>query len=194
MRQPWPTALPLDFQLANDVVRLRALDTTDAQAVYDACRDPEIDRFTVFPQPRHVRETRAWIESQRAIRERGEGIDFGIVPAGGAAVVGAIGLAAIELEYRRAEVGYWIAPQMRRRGLASAALELISDWAMGPPLELVRLEAPIDVENLASRHTAERVGYRLDAVLRSYLRAKDRRWDVAVYSLLRGDDRRSAAS
>jgi RimJ/RimL family protein N-acetyltransferase len=181
---PSPTAVPLDFQLANDVVRLRALVAGDALAVHRACQDPEITRFTWFPEAADVHETRAWIEAQETMRMRGDAIDFGIVPVGGVAIVGAIGLTEIDLVDRHAEVGYWVARRARRRGFASAALELLSWWALGPPLELVRVGIRADVDNTASRQTALRAGYEFEGVLRSLMYAKGRRWDLAQYSLI----------
>ena len=184
MVQSSPTAIPLGFQVANEVVRLRALVAGDALAVHRACQDPEITHFTSFPHAADVQETRAWIESQQTMRLRGQAIDFGIVPVGGLVVVGAIGLTEIDLVDRRAEVGYWVARRARRRGFASAALELLSSWALGPPLELGCLGVSPDVDNTASRQTALRAGYEFEAVLRSYMYAKGRRWDLARYSLI----------
>lgn len=178
------TAIPLDLQLANEVVRLRTLVADDALAVHRACQDPEITRFTSFPEASDVRETRAWIESQQTLRSRGKAIDFGIVPVGGVVVVGAIGLANIEPFDRRGELGYWIARRSRRRGFASAAIELLSSWALGPPLGLARLDIRTNVENKASRRAALRAGYEFEGVLRSYMFAKGRRWDLARYSLI----------
>lgn len=184
VQQRSPTAIPLDFQLANEVVRLRALVPGDAFAVHRACRDPEIKQFTSFPEASDVPETRAWIESQQTMRLRGEAIDLGIVPVGGVAVVGAIGLTEIDLVDRRAEVGYWVTRRARGRGFASAALQLLSSWALGPPLELGRLGVCPDVDDNASRKTALRAGYEFEGVLRSYMYAKGRRWDLAQYSLI----------
>jgi RimJ/RimL family protein N-acetyltransferase len=59
------------------------------------------------------------------------------------------------------------------------------DWALSGPLELERVELHIDEENAASRRIAERVGFAYEGVLRSYLFAKGRRWDVAIYGRLR---------
>jgi RimJ/RimL family protein N-acetyltransferase len=187
VRQPSPTAVPLDFQIANEVVRLRALVADDALAVYRACQDPEIRHFTSFPEAADAHETRAWIESQKALRARGDAIDFGIVPVGGVTIVGAIGLSKIDLYDRHAEVGYWIAPRSRRRGFATAALGLLSSWAFGPPLELVRLGLRADLDNAVSRQTALRAGYGFEGVLRSYMFAKGRRWDLAQYSRIAPD-------
>jgi len=178
------TALPLDFQLADDVVRLRGMTVADARVVNQACADTEIIRFTCFAQPSDMSDTRAWIESQPTLRLRGQALDFAIVPVGGVVMIGSIGISSIELEDRRARIGYWIGPRSRGRGFASAALRLLSSWAIGPPLELARLELVIDAENIASRRVAEHAGYELDGILRSYMRVKGRRWDVALYSLI----------
>ena len=183
-------AAPLQLQIAGDVVRLRALVATDADLVYRACLDPQIKRFTTFPEPTDIAETRAWIQSQEYLRSRGAAIDFGIVPVGGVVIVGAIGLTSIDLEERHAEIGYWIAPKMRGRGFATAALQLLSSWAFGRPLELHRIYIYADVANTASRRAAERAGFTFEEELPAHISAKGRRWDVARYSLAspRADD------
>ncbi len=79
---------------------------------------------------------------------------------------------------------------MRRRGIATAALRLFSACALGPPLSLVRLSVHADVDNTASRRAAERAGYEFEGVLRSYLCAKGRHRDVAMYSLIAGAEPR----
>jgi len=183
-------ALPLPRDLADDLVALRPFVPQDATTVYEACRDPEIRRFTSFPEAQDVSQTRAWIETQPGMRERGQALDLAIVPIGEPTPVGAVGLTAPAFGHRRAEIGYWIAPGARRRGLATAAVRLLSAWALGPPLSLVRLGLPTDVDNTASRRTAERAGFEFEGVLRSYLYAKGRDWDVAMHSLIAGAERR----
>ena len=169
-------------ELADDLVRLRPFVAADAPAVYQACRDPSIRRFTTFPEPRDEREVEAWIEAHPSLRLLGESLDLAIVPIGEQTAVGAVGLGHLEYADRRGEIGYWLAPDARGRGLATAAVRLLSAWALSPPLELLRLGLHADVENSASRRTAERAGYAYEGVLRSYLYAKGRRWDVAAYS------------
>lgn len=179
-------ALPLPCDLADDLVALRPFVAQDATVVYEACRDREIRRFTSFPEAQEVSQTRAWIEAQPGMRERGEALDLAIVPIGESTPVGAVGLTALAFEHRRAEIGYWIAPGARRRGMATAAVRLLSVWAFGPPLSLVRLGLPTDVENTASRRTAERAGFDFEGVLRSYLCVRGRLWDIAMHSLIAG--------
>lgn len=169
--------MPLELELTGGLVCLRAFTSADAPAVFAACADPQIRRFTSFSEPETVDDASAWIASQGEWRRQGQGIDLAIVPnatdpAAADQVVGAAGLTEVAPDHRRAEIGYWVAPQHRRRGYATAALELLSRWALGPPLDLVQLNLNVDADNLPSRCTAERAGYRLQGIVPSGLFAK----------------------
>ncbi len=50
-----------------------------------------------------------------------------------------------------------------------------------------RIEIHVEPENMASRRVAERAGFTLEGVLRSYLVNKGVRRDAVSYSLLRGE-------
>jgi RimJ/RimL family protein N-acetyltransferase len=174
----------MEFQLANDVVRLRGLTLVDAPAIYRASEDPEISRFTRFREPRNIDDTKAWIERQPALRSQGISLVLGILPVGGMVIVGCIGLSRPSVDWRRARVGLWVGPRSRGRGFATAALELVSAWALAPPIELSRLELHIDSDNEVARDTALRAGFTFEGVLRSRRFAKGRRRDIAMYSVI----------
>ena len=63
----------------------------------------------------------------------------------------------------------------------------MSAWALGPPLQLARVELPLDADNEAGRATALRTGYRFEGVLRSRRYAKGHRRDIAMFSMLADD-------
>ena len=84
------------------------------------------------------------------------------------------------------EIGYWVAPWARRRGVAGAALGLLSGWAIGH-LGLERLQLKADLRNEASQAVAIRAGFRREGVLRSYVEMKGERRDMVIFSLLPGD-------
>jgi RimJ/RimL family protein N-acetyltransferase len=182
-----PLDVPMDFQLANQLVRLRALTVVDAPAVYRAVEDADIRGFNHFAEPRHIDQTRAWIEKQPTLRRRGTSIDLGILPVGGMVIVGCVGVSRLSPDEDRAQVGLWVAPRSRGRGFATAALGLISAWALGPPLQLARIELPLDADNVAGRATALRTGYRFEGLLRSRRYAKGHRRDIAMFSMLADD-------
>ena len=70
---------------------------------------------------------------------------------------------------------YGVAPAERRRGLATAACELVAGWALSAGF--VAVELGIDADNVASRGVAERAGFTIESRARGVIvfrRAVDR--------------------
>jgi RimJ/RimL family protein N-acetyltransferase len=89
-------------------------------------------------------------------------------------------------EARTAELGYVVARNARGRGVASAALGLLTEWAFAD-LAALRLELMISVENEASKRVAERCGYVREGVLRSMHFKQGLREDTEIWSRLPTD-------
>ena len=94
----------------------------------------------------------------------------------------------VEREAATAELGYIVARAARGRGVATAALDLLTDWAL-LELGLQRLELRISVGNTASKRVAERCGYVREGVLRSVYLKRGVREDIEVWSRLASDVR-----
>ena len=86
-------------------------------------------------------------------------------------------------EHRRGEVGYWLGPRARGQGHATRAVRLICGWGFRA-LRLERIDLFAATGNPASQRVAERGGFTREAVLRSYLRDKDRQEDFVAFGLL----------
>lgn len=171
--------------LRDDVIGLRLPAEGDIDAITAACQDPDIPRFTRVPSPytradavRFVADTAA---SWRAATSRG----FVICDAHTGALLGAVGLHARE-QPEVSEIGYWIAADARRRGVATRAVRLLSAWALAN-LGFDRLELMTHVDNVASQGVAERAGFTREGVLRSYATIGCGLADVVMFSLVPGD-------
>jgi ribosomal-protein-alanine N-acetyltransferase len=93
---------------------------------------------------------------QRARIEAAEHL-CGIVDHG--ALVGTISLSnVVPAPFESATLGYWVAAEHRRRGLATKAVAAVAGRAFGE-LGLHRLEAATLVDNVASQHVLERNGF-----------------------------------
>jgi ribosomal-protein-alanine N-acetyltransferase len=57
------------------------------------------------------------------------------------------------------------------------------------PLHVERIYAPTFSVNAKSQRAAEKIGMSFEGILRSSLELRGRRWDEAVYSILRADPR-----
>ena len=182
---PRPIEFPVQG-LSDGIVRLRLPADADVARIVEACRDPEIARYTTVPSPYRPSHTVEWMHRGLAGLAAGTDLHTVIAEADGADVLGTISLHEINRSASRCVAGYLTAPWARRRGVAGRALHLVCGYAFND-LRLARVEVTIEPENSPSRATAESVGFRQEGVLRSYMTIAGARRDMLMYSLLPGD-------
>ena len=90
----------------------------------------------------------------------------------GAELVGSIFIHRIDREQDDGEIGYWIAPSARGRGLAGSAAEVACRWAFAD-LGLHRIQLFHAVENVASARVADKAGFTCEGRLRESHRYGD---------------------
>ena len=180
--------------LAGPGLTLRPWRATDASVVAAAYDEPGIRQW--HSRSMTVDEALAWIGDwpQRWRREAGAG--WAIVDAGGdgvndgvdgvGGVLGQISLRSIDLAGGLAEISYWVLPEARGRGLAAAALGVLTEWAFGV-LGLHRIEVLHSTRNEASCRVAQRAGYPYEATLRSNVLHADGWHDMHLHARVAGD-------
>jgi RimJ/RimL family protein N-acetyltransferase len=166
---------------------LRPWRDGDLSELVAACQDPEIPRWTSVPERYGEAEARAFLLQRYDAIRGGTTAPFAIVSHPRLEeLLGSISLMRVSWEHSRAEVGYWLSARARGRGHATRAVRLICRWAFAA-LGLERIELLAATSNPASQRVAERCGFEREAVLRSYLRGKDRRHDMVAFGLLAGE-------
>jgi RimJ/RimL family protein N-acetyltransferase len=181
-------AAPIEFPVegvSDGVIRLRLRTDVDNPAIVEACRDPDIVRFTRVPADYDDATAAEWAAESQRHREAGTGLHLVVADAEDDRLLGSIGTHVNRGE-GRGDIGYWLAPWARGRGVMTRAVLLLSRWSFDALL-VERIEITIEPENTASRAVAERAGYTFEGVLRSHTLIKGRRRDMAMYSLLRGE-------
>jgi RimJ/RimL family protein N-acetyltransferase len=143
--------------LHDDVVRLRPPVIADVGALTAALQDPEIPRFTMIPRPYTADDARAFVHRASAEWRDGTRASFVIVSVDGDELLGGIGLHEPEPSGRRF-FGYWVAAPARGRGVATRAVALLVDWALGP-VGLSELHAVVFSDNPVSLRLLERAGF-----------------------------------
>lgn len=177
------------IELTDGAVLLAPPGEADVDAITAACQDPEIARWVPVPQPYGVEDARVFLTNvvDPGWASGGE-LTWGVREPDGT-LLGMVGLHRIE--QRTAEIGYWLAPWARHRGVMSRAVALVVDHALDPEgLDLVRVTWRAFVGNWPSRRVAWRAGFRVEGTLRAELAHRDGvRRDAWVGTVLRGDPR-----
>lgn len=165
--------------LAAGVAVLRPYTYGDVALVRAAALDPSIPHVT---QDDASHATRYIFEhASRPIHK--QGWSFVIADAKTLEPVGHIGAWLGNLLYGRVTLGYWILERHRRRGYASAALDLLTPWVAGMR-GVHRLELHIEPGNTASCRTAERASYIHEATLERYQVVDGTPRDMCIYRYL----------
>ena len=84
------------------------------------------------------------------------------------------------------EIGCWLEPAGRGKGLITQAVRVLIDWAVRTR-GIHRVEWRCRPDNIASSNVARRLGMRLDGVLREAALYKGVRHDLEIWSLLASD-------
>jgi len=193
---PREPVVPLpEPELDDGLVVARPFGPDDAPAIAAACQDPLIQTLCYYvPSPYGLADAEAFIARARRTFVAGEELHCAVLDAASGVLLGAVDLMHFP-DREAGETGYWVAPQARRRGVATAALRLMQRYAFAQ-VGLERLELMTEPGNVASRRVAEKAGFKLEGTMRGLLAARggrDRelvdpahgRIDQLVYALLR---------
>jgi RimJ/RimL family protein N-acetyltransferase len=174
--------LPGSLTLRGEGVVLRDWTEEDGAVLEAVCGDWDVCRFTSVPWTYTPAAARAWVERLRELRSSGRGLALAITREDEDRALGTVNLGHLGEHADAAELGYWLVPAARGRGLATAAARTLCAWG-SEQLGLSRVELAILPTNLPSRRVAERLGATFAGVREASHEAGGRRWDLAIYSL-----------
>ncbi len=183
---PLPTPAPRrPVELAAGGYRLRPWSEADAAAVLAVADDPEIGRWNPFqPAADDLAGARDWCAARGDWD--GSHASWAVCDDRGT-LLGSVSLHQLDSHNAGGEVGYWVAPPARGRGVATAAVRAAARYAFDG-LRLERVELFHAVENPASCRVAERAGFALEGTHRSSFRYGDGQLhDEHCHARLAGD-------
>lgn len=173
--------------IEGDGIRLRAWHADDLDALVAGYSDAQTRRFMpALPAP-FTRRHGEWYINEAAP---------GIVADGGAAyaitdpatgrILGGAGLERVVSTRQQAELGYWVGPWARRRGVATAAVRALCGYAFRSGS--ARLELLTHRENAPSQRVAMANGFTREGVRRGAVPGHSGvREDLLVFARLAGD-------
>ena len=176
---PWPD----DVVLTGKSARLVPLSAAHADGLSSAVRDGELWKlwYTNVPAPERMD---AEIARRLDLRARGLMLPFTVLDADGACV-GMTTYMNIDAVQRRVEIGStWYARRVQRTAVNTECKLLLLGHAF-EALGCIAVEFRTSFLNHQSRRAIERLGARLDGVLRNHTRHADGSLrDTCVYSII----------
>jgi RimJ/RimL family protein N-acetyltransferase len=151
--------LPFPISLDGGGIWLREWHSDDLDDLVELLDEPDIARWTPMPSPFDVEAGIAYLKRAHQSRISGQRIQLAIT-SDGIKPLGEVLLFGVDAGLKEAELGYLVGAAHRRRGLATGALTLLSEYARSE-LGLSRLLLRIDPGNTASCGVARRCGFRL---------------------------------
>ncbi|HXD46060.1 MAG TPA: GNAT family protein [Pseudolabrys sp.] len=179
---PWPEPITLKGAHA----RLEPLSQAHRAGLIEAVKDGELWRlwYTAIPAPEGMEQE---IERRLSLQAKGSMLPFTVFDAEGR-VAGMTTYMNIDAPNRRVEIGStWYARRVQRTALNTECKLMLLTHAF-ERLDCIAVEFRTHFFNRASRKGIERLGAKLDGILRSHQIGRDGALrDTVVYSIIAGE-------
>jgi N-acetyltransferase len=177
---PWPEPITL----RSPHVTLEPLSHDHHDDLVEAVKDGELYKlwYTVIASPQAMR---ADIDRRLGLQEKGSMLPFAVIANDSRKAVGMTTYMNIDAANRRVEIGStWYRKGVQRSSLNTRCKLLLLTHAFDA-LDCIAVEFRTHFFNTASRRAIERLGARLDGILRNHQRATDGTLrDTVVYSII----------
>jgi RimJ/RimL family protein N-acetyltransferase len=162
---------------------LRPWRLSDAEAVMEAFRDPDIQRWHVR-RADSVEEARTWIKDWRSGWRNETGGHWAVAGAEDEKLLGRASLKSLELADGKAEVAYWMVSAARGGGVCTRAVVALTCWALEQG-GFHRLELEHSTANQASCRVAIKAGFEEEGVRRGAALHADGWHDMHLHARVR---------
>lgn len=169
----------------NDIVLMRTLTTDDASEIYKV-----IDKNRVY-----LRKWLPWVDntdSEDVVlnvinkwitqQENGNDLVFGIYKAG--LYIGNIGLHNIDMENKKAIIGYWLSEDNQGSGIMTNCVQTLINYAF-TIIELNTIDIHCALQNSKSRAIPERLDFTQTGILKDGENLYGITYDLIIYSFYR---------
>ena len=171
-------------------VTLRMLRDEDVPALFEVFGDAEAMRYWSWPAFTDIGQARRLLDDIRTHAANGTLFQWGIALNDTDAVIGTATLYQLDRAHRRGEIGFALARRAWGGGYATEAITRLLRHAF-EDLDLHRIEADPDPQNIASIRVLERQGFKYEGLLRERYFLNGVAMDAAWYGLLRREWTRS---
>jgi RimJ/RimL family protein N-acetyltransferase len=178
-------SLPVPEGLEREGIVLRRLRARDAGPFAAAFReDAQLGVVIGAEEDPTENGVRRFIARQPGLRARGEFLGLAVTDETKRPFFGHVMLHTLAWRHKRAEIGYWLIPAARGRGVGSTAVSLLVEWAF-EELEFERIEITTAPDNGPARALATSLGFVEEGVMTGRNLVRGRRVDAMILARLR---------
>ncbi len=165
---------------------LRWLEDRDAEALFEIFSDTQVMRYWSSPPWSGMAEAVEMVESVRRYFAKGSLYQWGVARLSDDVVIGTCTLAEVDVQNRRAEIGFALRQDHWGQGYMTEALRRLLGFSF-EELKLHRIEADVDPRNEASIRLLEKLGFQREGYLRERWLVGDEICDTVFYGLLKSE-------
>ena len=171
--------------IRTDKYLLRQIADADLENIFLGLSNPDVIKYygVSFSS---LEETKEQLKFYRELEQNESGIWWAICSLNNDVFYGAIGFNNRNIMHRNAEIGYWILPQYWGKGIMKNIMPIVCNFAFSE-LQLHRIVAIIESENIASKKTVEQFGFHFEGTMKQ-CENKNGRWiDLDIFANIRSN-------
>lgn len=170
----------------NERIHLSEFRSSDQAACVEHLQEKEIyDRTLRIPYPYTNADYREWLKIvERTTQQQGRRVTWAIRNADGL-LIGGTGFDGFQLgKSHRAEIGYWLAKPYWGRGIMTAVVRGVCEFAFSE-FGLEKITTHVFDSNIASARVLEKSGFVQEGFLRRHYLKDGQFFDAKLYGLLK---------
>jgi ribosomal-protein-alanine N-acetyltransferase len=167
-------------------LHLRKINREDAAEYFAFASDPEVTRHTIWNAHETIEDGRKFIERVLTQYEQREAFHWGIIDRMTNRLIGRVGFIHFDVSHDKTELGFALAKSCWGKGIMTEAARQIVDYAFRE-LGVNRVEGRCNHDNLGSSRVMEKLGMKLEGILRKQLKIKNQYVDQKMYSIIKDD-------
>ncbi len=168
-------------------IKLLDLKLQDDASYFEMMSDPEVTKYMSDEDlPKSVEDARNDVKFWGSLFYRKYGVYWKIAFEDSNELIGTVGLNMLSKYNKRAEISYDLKQKYWRQGIMKRVLSNVLLFAF-QRMHLERIEARTMLENEPSRKLLEKMGFKLEGILRKYRLIRAVHEDITLYSLMRDE-------
>ena len=174
-----------DFHIVTRNLVLRIIEASDAPEFAQCIQQsPSLSRWIDWCHTEYSQqEAEKFILATRLNWVKADAFGFGIFDRESDKLMGMVAINELYHTFNMASLGYWVADQYQRRGIAKEAMSALFEFCFAQ-LKLTRLEVVCDLDNLPSQHLIEACGAERETIARNRFIFNGEPKDGVVYAVL----------